>query len=101
MWYQGQAFSAHTSQHLSCQSSASNGDRPQEQGQIRPVAWFCGHGRELTLAFQASTLGGAWCSCMSLGTPRDGLIGNTVVSSLCRAFLPAAGEPGRLPVLYW
>lgn len=63
------------------------GDRPQQQGQIRPVAWFLGHGRELTLAPQASTLGPAWCSCMFLGTPRDGLLGNTVAASLCRASL--------------
>lgn len=89
MWGQGQAFSTCTSQHFSGQSLASDGDRPQEQGQIRPVAWFCSHGRELTLAPQASTLGRGWCSCVFLGTPRDGLLGNTL-ASLCRAFLPAA-----------
>lgn len=76
-----------TNQPFSYQSCASDEGQAQEQGQMRPVAWFSSHGRELTLAPQASTLGPAWCSCMFLGTPRDGLLGNTVAASLCRAFL--------------
>lgn len=93
--------SAATSQRFSYQSYASDGGQIQEQGQIRPVAWFSGHGRELTLAPQASTLGPAWCSCMFLGTPRDGLLGNTVAASLCRAFLqlPERGWPAAVALL--
>lgn len=91
--------SAATSQHFSYQSCASDGEQTQEQGQIRPVAWFSGHGRELTLVPQASTLGPAWCSCMFRGTPRDVLLGNSVAASLCRAFLqlPEQGWPAAGP----
>lgn len=51
--------SAVTSQRFTYQSCASDGGQAQEQGQLRPTAWLSGHGRELTLAPLASTLGPA------------------------------------------